>query len=70
MATVQIPDEIAHFYQERARATGSDPDMLIRQALVSQFEDFEDVAIAEARFAEALIPIPMEQVFKKLGLDD
>jgi predicted DNA-binding protein len=70
MTTVQIPDEIVHFYQDRARMTGSDTDTLIREALVSQIEDMEDIAIADARFAKGLTPIPMEQVVENLGLDD
>lgn len=70
MTTVQIPDEIAHQYEDRARAAGCDTDTLIREALIEKLEDLEDIQLAEERFAKGLTPIPMEQVVKDLGLDD
>ncbi len=70
MTTVEIPDEIAEQLEHRARAAGRNVDSFIREALIAQLEDLEDIEIAEELFAKGQTPIPIEQVIKDLGLDD
>ncbi len=70
MTTIQIPDEIAHQYEDRARATGNDADTLIRAALIAQLEDIEDVEIALERLKNPEPSLSLEEVKRNLGLDD
>ena len=70
MTTLQIPDEIAHQFEDRAKAAGCDIDTFIREALLSKLEDLEDTEIAIARLLKQQTPIPIEQVIRNLGLED
>ncbi len=70
MTTVQIPDEIAHQYADRASAAGYDMESYIREALIAQLEDLEDVEIAMERLANPQPTLSLEQVKRDLGLDD
>jgi len=70
VTTFQIPDEIAHQYEDRARAAGCDTDTLIREALIARLEDLEDVEIATQRLADPQPAISLDQVKRNLGLED
>ena len=70
MTTVQIPDEIAHQFEHRARAAGCDTDTYIREALIAKLEDLEDVEIALERLSDLQPTLSLEQVKRNLGLDD
>lgn len=70
MTTFQIPDEIAHQYESRARAAGCDTDTFIREALIARLEDLEDIEIATARLADPQPSLSLEAVKKSLGLAD
>jgi predicted DNA-binding protein len=70
MTTVQIPDEIAHQYEYRARAAGCDTNTFIREALIAQLEDLEDIEIAIARLSDPKPSLSLEEVKRNLGLDD
>ena len=70
MTTVQIPDEIAHQFQDRAKAAGCDTDSFIRQALIEKLEDMEDIEIAEQRLANPQPTLSLDEVKRNLGLDD
>lgn len=70
VVTVHIADEIAHQYEDRARAVGCDSNTLIREALISQLEDLEDLEIATQRLAEPKPALSLDQVKKNLGLAD
>lgn len=70
MTTVEIPDEIAHQFADRARAAGYDTNTFIREALLSKLEDLDDIEIAIERLGKNQTPIPIEQVIKNLDLED
>lgn len=70
MTTVQIPDEIAHQYEDRARAAGCDTDTFIREALIAKLEDMEDVEIAMERLQNPQPTLSLGEVKRNLGLDD
>jgi predicted DNA-binding protein len=70
MTTVQIPDEIAHQYEDRARAAGCDTETFIREALIAQLEDLEDVELALERLKNPQPSLSLEEVKRNLGLDD
>lgn len=70
MTTLHIPDEIANLYADRARAAGYDPETFMRQALIAQLEDLEDVEIAMERLSDPQPTISLEQLARELGLDD
>ena len=70
MTTVRIPEEIAHRYEDRARASGHDVETLIREALIAQLEDLEDVELALDRLKAPQPALSLEEVKRNLGLDD
>jgi predicted DNA-binding protein len=70
MTSVLIPDELAHEYEDRARAAGSDVQTFIREALIEKLEDLEDVEIAVKRLADPRPTLSIEEVKRDLGLGD
>jgi predicted DNA-binding protein len=70
MTTIQIPDEIMHSYEDRARATGFDTETLIREALIEKLEDLHDIQVAEERLADPQPTLSFDEVKRDLGLDD
>jgi predicted DNA-binding protein len=70
MTTVQIPDDIALQYEDRARAAGCDTDTFIREALIARLEDMEDIEVAMERLADPQPTLSLEEVTRNLGLDD
>ena len=70
MVNVQIPEEIAHQHEDRARAAGCDTDTFIREALVAQLEDLHDVEVALERLRDPQPSLSLEEVKRTLGLDD
>ena len=69
MTTFQVPDKIAERYEELARAEGRETDALIREALITQLEDLEDIRIATERLNNPEPSLSLEEVKKNLGLD-
>jgi predicted DNA-binding protein len=70
VTTVQIPDDLARQYQDRARAAGCDVDVFVREALIAKLEDMEDAEIAMERLANPQPVRSLEEVKNSLGLDD
>lgn len=69
MTTFQVPDKIAERYEELARAEGRETDALIREALIAQLEDLEDIRLATERLNNPEPSLSLEEVKKNLGLD-
>ena len=69
MTTVQVPDEIAHRYEDLARAAGCEKDAYIRIALIDHLEDLEDIQIVSERLKNPQPTVSLEEVKRNLGLD-
>jgi len=70
MLTVQVPDKLAHRYEDLARAAGREKSEYILDALNLHLEDLEDSRIVSERLANPGRRVPLEEVEKNLGLDD
>lgn len=70
MTTVMVPDEIAHRYEDLARAAGCDKESFIRQALIDHLEDMEDIQIVSERISNPGKRLTLEEIEKNLGLED
>ncbi len=70
MVLISVPDEVAYQYELRARAAGCGTDTFIREALIAQLEDLEDVELALERLKNPRPSLSLEEVKRNLGLDD
>lgn len=70
MTTIQIPDELAHEIEHHARAAGHDTATFIREALIAQLEDLEDVQLAMERLNQPQPSLSLEEVKRNLGVND
>jgi len=70
MTTIQIPDELASQIEQGARSAGESSDDFLRQAVLSRLEDLQDIAVATERLKNPGRRIPLDEVARRLGLDD
>lgn len=74
MLAIELPPEVEAKLEALAKAAGLSTDAFVREALLEHIEDREDVRIADERMAAILSgedePVPLEEVMRKLGLDD
>ena len=70
MVLIEVPDALAQEYEALARTSGQDRDALIRENLIAQLEDLEDIEIATERLKNPQPSLSLEEVKRNLGLDD
>jgi RHH-type rel operon transcriptional repressor/antitoxin RelB len=68
--TVRLPTDLERRLERLARTTGRSKSYYVRQALLQYLEDLEDYHMALKRLEEQLPGIPMEEVARRLGLED
>lgn len=70
MLAIELPEEIDRRLERLALMTGRSKADYVREALIEHLDDLEDIAVAEERLRENLPPISMEEMEKRLGLED
>jgi RHH-type rel operon transcriptional repressor/antitoxin RelB len=70
MLAIRLPEKVERRLArlaKRARRTKSD---LAREAILEHLEDLEDYYLALARLEDQLQSIPLQEVERRLGLED
>jgi RHH-type rel operon transcriptional repressor/antitoxin RelB len=68
--TIEIDEDTERRLGELSSGAGVSIQELTYQALLSYIEDMEDYRIAESRLRDNLPAIPIEEVVRRLGLED
>jgi RHH-type rel operon transcriptional repressor/antitoxin RelB len=68
--TVRLPADLERRLERLARTTGRSKSYYVREALLQYLEDLEDYHVALKRLEEQLPGIPLEEVARRLGLED
>jgi predicted DNA-binding protein len=67
---VDLPDEMQMRLKRLAREAGRSEADCIREAITDYLEDWEDYRLAEARMKTNLPAIPLDEVERRLELED
>jgi RHH-type rel operon transcriptional repressor/antitoxin RelB len=74
MLALRLPAEIETRLEELAKATGRTKTYYAREAILAHLEDLEDAYLAEIEYlrfkASGEKGIPLEEIGRRLGLDD
>lgn len=70
MLAIRLPKEIEERLEELARKTGRSKSYYVRQAILEYLDDLEDYYLAVERLEQNLQGIPLDQVERRLGLQD
>lgn len=70
MLAIRLPKEIEERLDELARKTGRSKSYYVRQAILEYLDDLEDYYLAVERLEQNLQGIPLDQVERRLGLQD
>jgi len=70
MIAVRLPPEIEKRLKKLARKTGRTKTFYVREAISQHLDDLEDYYLAAQRLEEKLPGIPLEEVERRLGLED
>jgi len=74
MLAIRLPEEIEERLNSLAKETGRTKTYYVREAVIEHLDDLEDVYLAERRLANIRsgksIPIPLNDVMKRYGLED
>jgi RHH-type transcriptional regulator, rel operon repressor / antitoxin RelB len=74
MLAIRLPEEIEERLNSLAKETGRTKTYYVREAIIEHLDDLEDVYLAERRLANIRsgksIPIPLNDVMKRYGLED
>lgn len=70
MLAIRLPKEIEERLEELARKTGRSKSYYVRQAILEYLDDLEDYHLAVERLEQNLQGIPLDQVERRLGLQD
>jgi RHH-type rel operon transcriptional repressor/antitoxin RelB len=74
MLAIRLPEEIEKRLDALARQTGRTKSFYVRQAIVEQLDDLEDIYFAEQELADIragrVKTVPLEEVMKDLGMVD
>ncbi len=62
MMAVQLPKDVEDRLEALARRTGRSKEFYACKALVEMLDELEDVARAEAVYAEGGTPVPLEKL--------
>ncbi len=70
MIALRLPPEIEKRLERLARKTGRTKTFYVREAILQHLDDLEDHYMAVQRLEEHLPGIPLEEVQRRLGLED
>jgi RHH-type rel operon transcriptional repressor/antitoxin RelB len=74
MLAIRLPEEIEKRLDELAKQTGRTKSFYVRQAILEQLDDLEDIYFAEQELADIragrVKTVPLEEVIKDLGMVD
>ena len=70
MVVVRLPKEIEERLTALAQKTGRSKSYYVRQALLEYLDDLEDYYLAVERLESRLPGIPLEELERRLGLQD
>jgi RHH-type rel operon transcriptional repressor/antitoxin RelB len=74
MLAIRLPEEIEKRLDELAKQTGRTKSFYVRQAILEQLDDLEDIYFAEQELADIragrVKTVPLEEVMKDLGMVD
>ena len=72
MATVsvRIDDDTKSRWNSLAKTHGLNQSELFRQAIVEKLEELEDFYVVRERTAKPFKPVPNDDVWKELGIED
>jgi len=73
MLAIRLPEKIEKRLDRLAKRTGRTKSYYVREAILKQLEDLEDIYYAEKALAEIRTgrakPIPLEKVMRRYGLE-
>lgn len=70
MLVVRLPEALELQLTQLAEQTGHSKSYYVKRAIVNFLEDYSDYCLAIARIEENLSPVDLQDVKKKLGLDE
>lgn len=70
MLAIRLPKEIEERLEALARKTGRSKSYYVRQAILEHLDDLEDYYLALERLEQNLPGIPLDEVERRLGLQD
>lgn len=70
MIAVRLPSKIEKRLEKLARKTGRTKTFYVREAILQYLDDLEDYHLAAQRLEENLSGVPLEEVERRLGLED
>ncbi|AWR87708.1 type II toxin-antitoxin system RelB family antitoxin [Meiothermus taiwanensis] len=70
MLAIRLPKEIEERLEALARKTGRSKSYYVRQAILEHLDDLEDYYLAVERLEQKLPGIPLDEVERRLGLQD
>jgi RHH-type transcriptional regulator, rel operon repressor / antitoxin RelB len=70
MIAVRLPPEVEKRLKKLARKTGRTRTFYVREAILQHLDDLEDYYLAAQRLEENLPGIPLQEVERRLGLED
>jgi RHH-type transcriptional regulator, rel operon repressor / antitoxin RelB len=68
--SIRIDDDLKTRWDELAETHGLDTQLLMREAIVEKLEEMEDFYVVQARTATPFQPVPNDEVWRRLGLED
>ena len=68
--SIRVDDEVKARWEQLAKEHGLNPSQHMRAAIAARLEELEDYYIVKERLSEPFTPIPSEEVWKMLGLDE
>ncbi len=70
MLAIRLPKEIEERLEALARKTGRSKSYYVRQAILEHLDDLEDYYLAVERLEQNLPGIPLDELERRLGLQD
>ncbi len=70
MIAVRLPPEVEKRLKKLARKTGRTRTFYVREAILQHLDDLEDYYLAVQRIEENLPGVPLQEVERRLGLED
>lgn len=70
MIAVRLPPEVEKRLKKLARKTGRTRTFYVREAILQHLDDLEDYYLAVQRLEENLPGVPLQEVARRLGLED
>jgi RHH-type rel operon transcriptional repressor/antitoxin RelB len=74
MIAVRLPIKLEERLEKLAKRTGRTKTFYVREALINQLEELEDIYLAEKSLAALesgkSYTVPLEEVMKRYGLED